>query len=164
MDYQDKFRALHAFTRQYPNRLKSWEYVEPDNYDLIRVYTETRILTVQYDPGTERISIKQNEENWEAFDVPQSSQVSTETHSSMRCPKCGSNHVNVQIVTESQLHDKHHGCLWWLLIGSWWVPIKWLVFTLPALIFKIFVPKRQKIVTEHYSMGVCQSCGHTWKA
>lgn len=83
---------------------------------------------------------------------------------SLRCPHCGSNNVNVQIVSESQLHDKHHGCMWWILISWWWLPIKWLFLTFPALIFKLFAPKRQKIVTKHHKMNVCQSCGYTWKA
>lgn len=82
----------------------------------------------------------------------------------MVCPKCGSAHVNVQAVTSSQLKNKHHGCLYWLLIGWWWVPIWWLCFTIPALIVKIFAPKRQKLKTTHSSMCVCQNCGNTWKA
>ena len=82
----------------------------------------------------------------------------------MRCPKCKSNNVSVQAVTESQLKDKHRGCFWWLCIGWWWLPIKWIFLTLPALIVKIFVPKRQKLVNKHISMCVCQSCGYSWKA
>ena len=82
----------------------------------------------------------------------------------LRCPKCGARNVGVQMVTESQLQNKHRGCIWWLLVGWWWLPIKWIVFTLPALVVKIFVPKRQKIKTEHIAMCVCQNCGHTWKA
>lgn len=82
----------------------------------------------------------------------------------MYCPKCGSANVNVQMVTDTQLKNKHHGCLWWLCIGCWWVPIKWLLLTVPALIFKIFVPKRQKVKTTHRTMCVCQNCGHSWNA
>ena len=63
----------------------------------------------------------------------------------MVCPKCGSNDVNVQVVQETQLTDKHHGIFWWLFIGWWWLPLKWLFFTLPALIVKIFAPKRKKL-------------------
>lgn len=82
----------------------------------------------------------------------------------MRCPKCGSENVSVQMVSESKLKNKRHGLIWWLCIGLWWVPIKWLFFTVPALIFKIFAPKRQKIKTIHKTMCVCQTCGHNWKA
>lgn len=82
----------------------------------------------------------------------------------MVCPKCGSNNVNVQMVTETRLKNKHHGIIWWLIIGWWWVFIKWLIFTIPALIVKIFVHRRQKVVTKHKKMCVCQNCGHTWEA
>ena len=39
----------------------------------------------------------------------------------MKCPNCGSENVNVQLVTETQLKDKHHGCLWWLCVSWWWI-------------------------------------------
>lgn len=82
----------------------------------------------------------------------------------MVCPKCGSNNVNVQAVQQTQLVDKHHGIIWWLLIGWWWVPIKWFVFTIPALIVKIFAPKNQKLKQVTQSVCICQNCGHHWKA
>ena len=82
----------------------------------------------------------------------------------MTCPKCGSTHVNVQMVTETQLVTKHRGILWWLFIGWWWLPFKWFFLTVPALIVKIFAPKRQKLKTKHKSMCVCQDCGHSWSA
>lgn len=82
----------------------------------------------------------------------------------MVCPNCGSENVNVQMVSESQLKTQHRGCLWWLFVGWWWVPCKWLFLTIPALIVKIFAPKRQKIKTTHKSMCVCQACGHSWQA
>ena len=63
----------------------------------------------------------------------------------MTCPKCQSNNVTAQVVTETELKNAHHGFFWWLLIGWWWMFIKWLVFTIPALIVKIFAPKRQKL-------------------
>lgn len=82
----------------------------------------------------------------------------------MRCPKCGSENVTVQVVTETNLKIKHHGIFWWLFIGWWWWPIKWLIFTIPALIVKIFAPKKYKTKIKHRSMCVCQSCGYHWKA
>ena len=27
---------------------------------------------------------------------------------------------------------KKHGCLWWLCIGWWWLPTKWVFFSIPA--------------------------------
>lgn len=80
------------------------------------------------------------------------------------CPKCQSNNVTVQVVTESQLERVRHGAIWWVLVGWWWVPVKWLFFTLPALIVKIFAPKKQKISSTHKSMYVCQSCGNMWES
>lgn len=81
----------------------------------------------------------------------------------MVCPKCGSNNVNVQMMQDIKIKNKHHGILWWVFVGWWWLPIKWLIFTLPALIVKIFGHKRTKVVTKKYSMCVCQDCGYNWK-
>lgn len=82
----------------------------------------------------------------------------------MVCPKCGSENVNVQMVSETKLKTKHHSIVWWLLVGWWWLPIWWLGFTLFALILKLFRPARYKMKTTHKSMWVCQSCGHHWEA
>lgn len=82
----------------------------------------------------------------------------------MKCPKCGSENVSVQIVTDAHLVDQHHGCLWWLCVGWWWIPVKWICFTVPALLLKIFVPKRQKLQQSQHTECVCQNCGHHWKA
>lgn len=82
----------------------------------------------------------------------------------MVCPKCGSDQVNAQMVTETQLRQKHHGILWWICIGWWWLPLKWLVFTVPALVVKIFAPKKYQTKATHKSMWVCQNCGHHWEA
>ena len=85
----------------------------------------------------------------------------------MRCRLCGSEDVTVQVLTETdvRLVTKHHGILWWLAIGWWWVPIKWVLFTIPALIAWVFRPARQRLVTTHrrVTMAVCQRCGHTWR-
>lgn len=81
----------------------------------------------------------------------------------MVCPKCGSENVNVQITNDVKIKDKHHGVIWWICVGCWWVPIKWLCFTLPALIIKIFKPKKQKVITKQKSICVCQNCGNQWE-
>lgn len=82
----------------------------------------------------------------------------------MQCPRCHSQFVNVQVVTETKLKDKHHGVLWWLFVGWWWIPTKWLFFTLPALIFKLFSHKKQKVVSKQQTVCVCQTCGFRWNA
>lgn len=79
----------------------------------------------------------------------------------MVCPKCGSENVTVQMVTDTQLKTGH-GFIWWLLVGWWWVPIKWLCFFWIALFAKIFGSKNYKMKTTHASVCVCQSCGHHW--
>lgn len=80
----------------------------------------------------------------------------------MICPKCNSQNVNTQIVNEVELKNKHHGIIWWLFVGWWWLPIKWLIFTLPALIIAIFGHKKQKVVNKQKTMCICQDCGHSW--
>lgn len=82
----------------------------------------------------------------------------------MVCPSCGSKNVNVQIVTESKLVDRHHGIIWWLCVGWWWIFFKWLFLTVPALLAKIFIPKRQKMKQKQITMCVCQACGNKWEA
>lgn len=80
----------------------------------------------------------------------------------MKCPKCGSENVTVQALTESKLVDQHHGVLWWLLIGFWWVPVKWICFTGLALLVKIFTHKKQQLKQTTKSVCVCQNCGNHW--
>lgn len=77
----------------------------------------------------------------------------------MTCRKCGSNNVNVTMLSE--IRRKKKGFLYWLLIGIWLEPILWIFLTLPMLIFKIFKPSKYKSkVTKH---TVCQNCGHSWR-
>ncbi|MBQ1490462.1 MAG: hypothetical protein IIZ39_00765 [Blautia sp.] len=80
----------------------------------------------------------------------------------MRCRRCGSRNVRVQVVSETELKRLHHGFFWWVFIGWWWVPVKWIFFTVPALILKLFWPSRYRLRTVHRSMAVCQDCGHHW--
>lgn len=89
----------------------------------------------------------------------------------MRCPKCKSDNVNVQVVdeTDTRIVAKHHGIIWWILIGWWWVPIKKLVqfvlFGIFAVLYWFFKSPKYKQVTKHQkvSLAVCQNCGHTWE-
>lgn len=82
----------------------------------------------------------------------------------MVCPRCHSYNVATQIVTDTRLKTAHHGLLWWLIVGWWWVPIKWVLFFLPALIVKIFAPKKYRLKQRHRGMCACQDCGYTWRA
>ena len=80
----------------------------------------------------------------------------------MNCPKCGAHIVTVTVVNDVKLKDKHHGFLWWLCVGWYWVPFKWLFLTLPALIFKIFSHKKQTVVIKQRIVYCCHNCGYTW--
>ena len=80
----------------------------------------------------------------------------------MICPKCDSNNVNASVVNEVTLKNQHRGIVWWLFIGWWWVPIKWIFFTVPALILALFGHKKQKAVNKQKTVCVCQSCGYRW--
>ncbi len=80
----------------------------------------------------------------------------------MICPKCGSDKVNVQMVTESKLKNKQHSALYWIFIGWWLHPILWICLTLPMIFLRLFGHKKQKIVQKYKSMAVCQNCGHHW--
>ena len=79
-------------------------------------------------------------------------------------PKCKSANVSVQVINQTKLNTKHHNIFWWLFIGWWWVPVKWVFLFLPALIVKIFAPKRYKTKNVAVTMCTCQQCAYTWKA
>ena len=81
----------------------------------------------------------------------------------MNCPKCGSSNVNVQMVSESKLKTKHHGILYWICCVWIFDLLLWIFLTIPRLIVAIFGGKKQKLVTKHRSVAVCQSCGNNWK-
>ncbi len=81
----------------------------------------------------------------------------------MTCPKCGSENVNVQMVSETKLKKKR-SIIYWLLIGWWLNPLLWFFMTVPMLIIKIFKPRNYKTKTIHKSMWVCQACGYHWEA
>lgn len=82
----------------------------------------------------------------------------------MKCKKCGSENVTAQVINEVYLKDKHHGMIWWMLCGWWWIPMKWFFLTVPALLVAIFSHKKQKIRNKAVTKCVCQSCGYTWNA
>lgn len=81
----------------------------------------------------------------------------------MTCPKCGSDKVNVQMVSETKTKRKH-SVVYWVFVGWWLNPLLWIFLTIPMIIIKIFRPKNYKTKTIHKSMSICQSCGHNWTA
>lgn len=80
----------------------------------------------------------------------------------MKCSKCGSDNINIQIVSENELKNKHHNILYWLFIGWWLKPLLWIYLTIPMLLGSLFGHKKQKLVTKHKSMAICQDCGNRW--
>ena len=82
----------------------------------------------------------------------------------VKCPKCGSDNVSIQVVNEVQMVRKHHGILYWITIG-WIISLfKWLFLTLPALIFKVFgIGKKYKTINIEHKKAVCQTCGKVWE-
>lgn len=77
----------------------------------------------------------------------------------MKCKKCGSENVNVQVVAETK--KQHHSILYWLCIGWWLKPLLWLFLTLPMIIVKLFGKDKTKTVEK--SFAVCQDCGYRWQ-
>ena len=81
----------------------------------------------------------------------------------MKCARCGSENVSITVTNEAHMKDAHHGCCWWLFVGWWWIPVKWICLTVPAILAKIFIPKKQTIKNKTQRVAVCQNCGYTWK-
>ncbi|NLK71695.1 MAG: hypothetical protein GX285_01590 [Clostridiales bacterium] len=80
----------------------------------------------------------------------------------MVCPKCGSDRVTIQTITESKTVKKRKSVWYWIFIGWWLEPILWIFLTLPRLLIALFGGKR-KVISTTYSEAVCQNCGKTWR-
>lgn len=81
----------------------------------------------------------------------------------MFCRYCGSSNVFVQIVSDYKMKKKHRSVFYWLFIGWWLHPLLWILLFIPMLIIKLFVPKRQQMVSNQYRVAVCQNCGGQWQ-
>lgn len=110
----------------------------------------------------------------------------------MKCPKCGSENVNIETFQEEQGSKtitrrrfkvsetgKHHGFFWWVFVGWWWIPIKftlWIIcfpiMLIASLFGRVFGRKsykgkeKEKSVTRnrigYTTVCVCQNCGKRW--
>lgn len=80
----------------------------------------------------------------------------------MRCPRCRSENVNVQIVqTDSKTTHRKRGCLWgmfriFLIICTCGL---WLVGEM--MVGKFLFKSKTKF--KNKTRAVCQKCGHMWK-
>jgi len=72
----------------------------------------------------------------------------------MKCPRCGSDNVTVQAITE--VKTKRRGCLGWLL---------WILLAICTLGLILIIPliTNSKTKSKTHSEAVCQNCGHRWK-
>ena len=78
------------------------------------------------------------------------------------CPKCGSNKINYQLVSNTRTKNRSIG--WWIyfVIIGWFIELMmWLFATIPMLLIRIF--HKGKIETKSETMAICQNCGNTWK-
>lgn len=105
----------------------------------------------------------------------------------IRCPKCGSLAVSMQIFQETvqsvtagtssvDVREKRHGFFWWLFVGWWWMIIKgilWIVAFIPMAIIRAGRRKKYKgniktvnttkNIIRYKNVCTCQSCGNIWE-
>jgi hypothetical protein len=69
----------------------------------------------------------------------------------MKCPKCGSDRVNVSVNTyvKSKRRSFLWNLLWILLTGGLW------------LIWMLVRRRKEKVVNQ--KLAVCSGCGHDWQ-
>jgi len=80
----------------------------------------------------------------------------------IKCPKCKTNNIQIQVVNETRLKRKRRSFIMWVLFW-WWVEIlMWVFLTLPRIIIMLFGSKKQKIVNTTVKKGVCQNCGNVF--
>lgn len=95
-----------------------------------------------------------------------------------QCPKCGGTNISFQREQTAsvgagtnkvviQQAKKSQGCLYWIVIGWWWRPIRFICFDLWKSLF--FGGKKRGGLNFHAdktinrTVAVCQNCGHSWK-
>lgn len=95
-----------------------------------------------------------------------------------RCPRCGSTNISYQREQTAsfgattnkvviQQAEKSKGCLWWMCVGWWWIPMYWLLI---GWWWRPLMGGRTKrglnfnaSKSVNRTMAVCQNCGHSWK-
>lgn len=76
----------------------------------------------------------------------------------MQCPKCGSNHVNSQPITETTTKTKTKGFGW---IKSC---LGFLLFSIPGILCGLcgMGKGKSKTTTTTRIVHICQNCGNQW--
>lgn len=76
----------------------------------------------------------------------------------MKCPRCGSEYVTVQAITETTTKTKHRGCLGWAMWIFLAICTCGLILIIPAV-----TNSRTKTKTKTHTEAICQSCGNRWR-
>jgi hypothetical protein len=94
------------------------------------------------------------------------------------CPNCNGSNITFQressgsvgastnkVVIEKPKKSK--GCLYWMCIGWWWEPFRYICFT---WWIRLLFGGKERVgfnvnanKTLNYTIAVCQDCGHSWK-
>ena len=69
----------------------------------------------------------------------------------MKCPRCGSSNVNVQVVAE----QKKRGCI---------MSLFWILLAICTLGLVILIPLLIQKGSKTRAYAVCQNCGRKWRA
>lgn len=73
----------------------------------------------------------------------------------MRCIKCGSENVTIQLVNE----QKKRGCI--TSIISFVIKLMLFIVSFILWLISLLIPIKRKTKTTKYA--VCQNCGYSWK-
>lgn len=76
----------------------------------------------------------------------------------MVCPRCNSQNVIIQAVTETSTKTKHRGCFGW----ACWILLALCTCGL-ILIIPAITNTKTKTKTKTHSEAVCRNCGNCWR-
>ena len=76
----------------------------------------------------------------------------------MKCPKCGSENITSQAVTETTSKEKTKG------FGCFKACIGWLLFSLPGVLCGLcgMGKGKSKSISKTRIIHICQNCGNQW--
>ena len=93
------------------------------------------------------------------------------------CPKCSSDNITFQREQSANIGAQQNkvvimdakekkGCIYWLCIGWWWRPIRFICYGW----FKDLFSRKKKgginlgiNKTINHTVAICQNCGNSWK-
>lgn len=87
-----------------------------------------------------------------------------------RCPRCGGTNISFQREQDGTVGGSlfgptsvNRGCFYWLFIGWWWRPIRFICYGWFLDLFKFFGFGLNASVSKNKTVAVCQICGNAWK-